>query len=193
MAEDIELQDFAEIALKIKPILETHDVPAEFHYSIISDIVFEFANSVDTKTGTSFHESIYALLEEQAEALNAGSVGRPLFTDLQIEFGNGEVAETNFPQTQLEDDEQLRLNLEFTLTLRDIDEIDEQIDVAPRFKKLMAAKQGIRELRILPGSEPDADAWTTVNKFEPSIDGVLDCIRAAMTTWDGKQNDQVDE
>ncbi|MDJ0712061.1 MAG: hypothetical protein QNJ14_16850 [Woeseiaceae bacterium] len=177
MSKDIQLQDFAEIALKIKPILVTHDVPAEYHYSIISDIVFEFAASVDTRTGTSFHESIYALLEDQVDALNAGAAEQHLFTDLQIEFGNGDVVETNFPHTQLEDDEQLRLNLEFTLSLRDIDEIDEEIDVTPRFKKLMTAKQGIRELRILPGTEPDADAWVLVSEFEPSIDGLMASIR----------------
>ena len=177
MAKDIELQDFAEIARKIKPILETHDVPAEYHYSIISDIVFEFANTVDEKTGTSFHESIYALLEDQAEALSEGSGISELFTDVQIEFGDGEVAETNFPHTQLDDDQQLRLNLEFTLTLRDIDEIDADIDVAPRFDKLMKDKQGIRELRVLPGTEPDADAWVSAKDVELSIDGLMICIR----------------
>ena len=180
MPNDIELQDFTAVALAIKPILDTHDVPEEYHYSIISDIVFEFANLVDTKTGTSFHEAIYALLEEHAEALSAAAAGQVLHTDLQIEFGDGKVFETNFPLSQLEDEAQLRLNLEFTLTLRDIDEIDDDIDVAPRFKKLLADKQGVRELRILPGSESDADAWTSVSDFEPSIDGLLDCIREVM-------------
>ena len=178
--KDIQLKDFAEIALKIKPILETHEVPAEFHYSIISDIVFEFANALDTRAGTSFHESIYALLDEHVDALSAGSTGQLAFTDLQIEFGNGEVAETNFPDTQLEDDEQLRLNLEFTLTLRDIDEIDKDVDVGPRFTMLMADKQGIRELRILPGTEPDADAWISVSDFEQSIEGLMACIRTTV-------------
>ena len=180
MAKDIDLQDFTEVAFAIKPILESHDVPPEYHYSIISDIVFEFANLVDTKTGTSFHESIYGLLEEHAETLSSGATGSESFTDLEIEFGNGEVVETNFPDTQLDDEAQLRLNLEFTLTLRDIDEIDEDIDTAPRFKRLLGDKQDIRELRILPGSEPDAAAWTTVVDFEPSIDGLLDSIRKVM-------------
>ena len=180
MAKDFDVQDFTEVAFAIKPILDSHDVPAEYHYSIISDIVFEFANLVDTKTGSSFHEAVYAVLEEQAEALNSGATGSEIFTDLRIQFGDGDVLETSFPLSQLKDEAQLRLNLEFTLTLRDIDEIDDDIDVAPRFRKLLAEKKGLRELRILPGSEPDADAWTTVADLEPSIDGLLDSIRKVM-------------
>ncbi len=177
MSKKITLEDFAELAHTIKPILESHDVPEEYHYSMISDVVFEFANLVDTKTGTSFHESIYGLLEEHAEKLSTGGAGRILVTEIEIEFGNGEILETNVPDTQLEDEAQMRLHLEFTLTLRDIDEIDEEIDIEPRFSKLIAGNKGIKELRILPGKEPDADAWVTVDKFEASMDGLIACIR----------------
>ncbi len=177
MAKDIQLQDFTEVALAIKPILETHNVPVEYHYSIISDIVFEFANLVDTKTGTSFHESIYALLEEQAEQLSAAGAGRIPVTDFEVEFGNGEILQANFPDTQLDDEAQLRLHLEFTLTLRDLDEIDEDIDVEQRFRNLVEKNKGIRELRILPGSEPDANAWVAIDEFDESVEGLLACIR----------------
>lgn len=177
MPKNIELQDFTEVAFAIKPILETHDVPEEYHYSIISDVVFEFANLLDDRTGTSFHESIYALLEEQAEKLSTAGTGRIPITELEIEFGNGDVLEANVPDTQFDDEAQLRLHLEFTLTLRDIDEIDEKIDVEPRFRKPMEARKGIRELRILPGKEPDGDAWVSVDGFDESIDGLIACVR----------------
>ena len=177
MSEKIELEDFAELAHTIKPILESHDVPEQYHYSIISDVIFEFANLVDTKTETSFHESIYGLLEDHAEKLSTAGAGRILVTELEIEFGNGEVLEANVPDTQLEDEAQMRLQLEFTLTLRDIDEIDEEIDIEPRFRKLIARNKGIKELRILPGKEPDADAWVSVDEFEESMDGLIACIR----------------
>ena len=85
MTKKIELQDFSQVAFAIKPILEAHDVPAEFHYSIISDVVFEIANLLDTKTGSSFHESIYALLDEQAEALSEAGPDRIPVTELEIE------------------------------------------------------------------------------------------------------------
>ena len=177
MARNIELQDFTEIAFAIKPILETHDIPEEYHYSIISDIVFEFANRLDTRTGTSFHESIYALLEEHAEKLSAAGPGRILITELEIEFSNGDVLEANVPDTQLDDEAQLRLHLEFTLTIRDLDEIDAEIDVDGRFKKLVADRKGIRTLRILPGKEPDASAWVIVDEFDESMDGLVACLR----------------
>jgi len=179
MGNDIELQDFTAVALAIKPILESHDVPAEYHYSIISDIVFEFANLVDTKTGTDFHESIYALLEEQAEALSKAEPDRIPVTELEIEFANGKVLEASFPDTQLEDEAQLRLHLEFTLTIRDIDEIDKEIDAAPRFRELVTKNKGVRELRILPGKETDGDAWVSVEEFDESLDGLIACVRRA--------------
>ena len=71
----------------------------------------------------------------------------------------------------------MRLHLEFTLTLRDIDEIDKDIDVARRFSELIASKKGVRELRILPGKEPDATAWVTVDTFDESMDGLIACVR----------------
>ncbi len=177
MSEKIRLEDFAGLAYTIKPILESHDVPEQYHYSIISDVIFEFANLVDTKTGTSFHESIYALLEEQAEALSAAGAARIPVTELEIEFGNGDILEANVPDSQLEDEAQMRLHLEFTLTLRDIDEIDKEIDVARRFTELIASKKGVRELRVLPGKEPDANAWVTVDTFEASMDGLIASVR----------------
>ncbi len=177
MAKNIELQDFTEIAFTIKPILETHDVPEEYHYSIISDIVFEFAHLLDTKTETSFHESIYGLLEEHAEKLSTAGPGRIPITELGIEFGNGDVLEANVPDTQFDDEAQLRLHLEFTLTIRDLDEIDEEIDVERRFKDLVSGKKGIRKLRILPGKEPDASAWVSVDEFDESMDGMIACLR----------------
>ncbi len=177
MKGTIEPADFVELAQSIKPILEAHEVPDQFHYSIISDIVFEFANLVDTKTGTSFHESIYALLEEQVDALSETGPDRIPITEIEIEFNNGEILEANVPDTQLEDEAQMRLHLEFTLTLRDIDEIDERIDVEPRFRELIAGRRGVKELRILPGKEPDGDAWVTVDKFDESMEGLIACIR----------------
>ncbi len=177
MAKDIDLQDFTDVAFAIKPILESHDVPEQYHFSIISDVVFEFANLVDTKTGTNFHESIYGLLDEHVEKLSTAGPERILVTDLEIEFGNGEILETNVPDTQLEDEAQMRLHLEFTLALRDIDEIDKDIDVARRFSELIASKKGVRELRILPGKEPDANAWVTVDTIDESMDGLIACIR----------------
>ncbi|MDJ0792734.1 MAG: hypothetical protein QNI98_00715 [Woeseiaceae bacterium] len=177
MSEKIRLEDFAALANTIKPILENHDIPEQYHYSIISDVIFEFANLVDTKTGTSFHESIYALLEEQAEALSTAGAARIPVTEVEIEFGNGDILEANVPDTQLEDETQMRLQLEFTLTLRDIDEIDKDIDVARRFSDMIASKKGVRELRILPGKEPDANAWVTVDAFEESMDELIACVR----------------
>ena len=177
MSEKISLEDFAAFAHTIKPILESHDVPGEYHYSIISDIVFEFANLVDTKTGSDFHESIYALLDKEVEALSKAGPDRIPVTELEIEFANGKVLEASFPDTQLEDDAQLRLHLEFTLAIRDIDEIDRDIDAEPRFSKLVTKNKGIRALRILPGKEPDADAWVSVDDFDESLDGLIACVR----------------
>ena len=177
MTKNIELQDFTEIAFAIKPILEAHDVPEEYHYSIISDIVFEFANLLDTKTETSFHESIYALLEEHAEKLSTAGPGRIRITEVELVVGNGDVLEANVPDTQFDDEAQLRLHLEFTLTIRDLDEIDEEIDVERRFRNLVSDKKGIRKLRILPGKEPDASAWVSVDEFDESMDGLVACLR----------------
>ena len=69
------------------------------------------------------------------------------------------------------------MHLEFTLTIRDLDEIDKEIDVEGRFRDLIADRKGIRELRILPGKQPDPGAWVSVDKIDESMDGLIACLR----------------
>ena len=70
MSPKIKIEDFGELAFELKPLLETHGVPEDLHYSLISDTLFTFANFLDEKTGTNFHEQIYSFLDDYAEKLN---------------------------------------------------------------------------------------------------------------------------
>ena len=190
MNEKIKIDDFVELAFALKPALTTHDVPDELHYSLISDIVFSFASFLDDRTGTAFHEQIYSLLEEHAEQLGETQPGDYLIAEIDILFDKGRKCEMNLLKSGLENSENLRLILEITLEIRDLDEIDQAIDVDSRFLKLLKKKKGIKALRFNSAENLEKEDWLEVplahsefGDFAQSLDGIEQCIRKVSKQW----------
>lgn len=188
MKNKIKSEDFYQLALALKPTLVTHGVPVELHYSLISDIMFEFANFVDEKSGSSFHEGLFALLAEHAEELSS-DIKRTdwLVAELEVLFGKGKKVETNIHKSYLENREYLKLHMEISLGARDISEIDKNIDADARFAALLKKKNGIRALRFKAAR---SGAWLEVplngtgsGDYNQSVDGICGCIIAVTKQW----------
>lgn len=188
--KELELTDVLELAYSIKPILQKHDVDPELHFSIIDDIAFEVSNMIDDKMGTCIHENIIPAMESIALDFSRDRPTDFCVAFLEIIMGKGKKFEANILKGQLDSEERLAENIEMALYIRDIDEIDKNIDIEGRFKKLIDKKKGIKELRFQHVRDMDADKWLSVNlsesdygAFEESIDGIKQCIHAVLDSW----------
>lgn len=190
MSTKIKIDDFGELAFELKPLLETHGVPEEHYYSLISDTLFTFANFLDEKTGTNFHEQIYPLLDSYAEKLNEPQAGDYLVAEIDILFKKGRKCEMNLLKSHLDNSEHLQLILETSLEIRDIDEVDKAIDVDSRFLNLLKKKRGIKCLKFNSARNLDEENWFEVplagsdyGEFEQSLAGIEKCVREVVKQW----------
>jgi len=189
MEKEIKLTDFGELALELKPTLETHGVPEKFHYSLISDVLFTFANFLDEKNGTDFHEQIYPLMDELAEKLSAPQLGDFQVAEVIFEFEKGRKV-MNLLKSQLDHPEILQFDLEFNLGLRGLDEIDNEIDADARFLKLLKTKRRVKSLKFNSAKNYTNEDWISVSleeseygSFEQSLSGIQQCIREVVKQW----------
>jgi hypothetical protein len=106
MTSKITLQDFRELAASLKPTLVSHEVPINLQDSLLSDVVFQFASFIDEKTGSSFHESIYDLLEERSAADDGFT--DYLAAELEILFVAGRRCRANLLHSMLLNPDALR-------------------------------------------------------------------------------------
>ena len=191
MRDKFATSDFIALAKKLKPILDTHNIPSELHFSIISDVVFECANVVDEKTGSSFHEEIYGALESVAEqlAVDAGGDHCVAFMDLVTTKNNK--FELNILKSMLENADDLVMGLEVTLELRELDELDKVIDIDRRLKAFNKKTGGIKSLRFQTMENMDTDTWIEVplkdsayGSFSNDVAGISECIRTVVASWE---------
>ena len=190
MTAKLEIDDFVELAFALKHALTAHEVPDKLHYSLISDNVFSFASFLDEKIGTSFHEQIYSLLDEHAEQLSGTLAGDYLIAELEILFEKGRKREMNLLKSHVDNSEHLLFDLEMTLEIRDLDEIDEVIDVNARFIKLLKKRKGIKAIKFNSAENLEKADWLEVplaesefGNFEQSLDGIEMCIREVTKKW----------
>ena len=190
MTNKIKIADFEDLALALKPSLDTHGVPKELHYSIISDALFSFASFLDEKSGTNFHEDIFAVLDNYVEKLGESAIGDFLVAEIDIVFEKGRKAEVNLLKSHLDNNESLQFALEIELELRDLDEIDEEIDADSRFIKLIKKKKGIKLLKFNSAEDLENENWFDVSlkgsefgRFEQSLSGLKKCIREVANQW----------
>ena len=191
MSDKFEISDFIELARKIKPILDTHDVPPELHFSIISDTVFEYANLIDEKTGSSFHEEIYAAIESVAEQLAVEASGDYCVAFMDLVTAKNKKFELNILKSMLENADNLVMGLEVTLELRELEELDKVIDIDKRLKVFNKKTGGIKSLRFQTMENMDSDTWidvplndSTYGSFSNDIAGISDCIRTVVSSWE---------
>ena len=137
-----EESDLMELASSVKSAIELHEVNPKLQDSLLSDVLFQVANLIDEKQGSSFHEEIFELLDNFVP-----SQSDYLVCDLDIYLQNGECLETNVLKSDIEILDSLILNLEVLLELRDISEIDDIIDIDERFKGINIDKLFFKPLK----------------------------------------------
>lgn len=191
MSDKFETSDFIALATKIKPILDAHDVPSELHFSIISDVVFEYANVIDEKTGSSFHEEIYSALESVAEQLAVEPGGDYCVAFMDLVTAKSQKFELNVLKSMLENADDLVMGLEVTLELRELEELDKVIDIDKRLKAFNKKTGGIESLRFQSMENMDTDTWIEVplkdsayGTFSNDVAGISECIRTVVASWE---------
>ena len=191
MSNKFETSDFIALAKKIKPILETHDVPSELHFSIISDVVFEYANVIDEKTGSSFHEEIYSALDSVAEQLAINARGDYCVAFMDLVASGKNKFELNILKSMLENADDLVMGLEVTLELRELDELEKVIDIDRRLTAFNKKTGGIKLLRFQSMENMDTDTWIEVplkdsayGSFSNDVAGISECIRTVVASWE---------
>lgn len=173
------------LAFSTKEILNLHEVEPEIHQSIISDVLFEFANLLDEKQGSNFHEEIYSLIDSISEDLNDNSNSDCCVCFLQIIMEHGKRYETNVLKSELENSESMLLNIEMTMNLRKYEEMDSEIDIEKRLRASCSKKGKIDKLRFQELKDMDTDVWLELyleenefGKFDNTVSGVISCIRS---------------
>jgi len=160
--------DLLDLASSLKGSLEMHDVKSEVQNSLLSDILFQVANLIDEKQGSSLHEEVFGLLEGFTPQLSDY-----LICELDIKYGD-EILESNVLKSNLELTEGLLLNLEILLELRDISEIDDDIDTNSKFKG-----SKISELTFKPLDGPNE---THTEQFS-SLQQLVSFITKVASKW----------
>ncbi len=190
MSDKFEIQDFKDLVISLKPSLETHDVPGEMHFSLLSDIAFHVANLVDEKTGSNFHEVIDGLMDDISEEISSGACSDYCVAFLELVTEKGKKHETNVLKSMLEIDEAMVSNIEFVLELRDILEIDEEIDIDKRLKSHDRKHGKVTILRFQKLSDMNTDIWEEVilkessyGKYESNVSGIKNCIHSVVEKW----------
>jgi hypothetical protein len=181
---------FAELAQTLRPVVAGHGVSSKRRDSLIEDLMFHVANFVDERTGSSFHESIFAILREQAAAPGPASTSDRLVAEARIEFQKGRSVELNILRSSLRKPALLRLNVEIALGVRDVTEIRKRIDTEARFAKVTRSRGRITTLAFKPAA-PHGGKWQKVRlsasrygAFAHDIDGLLACMRTVSAQWD---------
>ena len=191
MTTQIVLEDFLRLALRLRDTAVTHNVSEEHRASLIGDVVFQFASFLDERQGSSFHESIYGLLEDHEDALSQEpKPAKAFIAQLEITFGKGRKKEVNILSGNLKNMQFLQETVEFTLGLRSLDELYSKIDSEARFTQLMSKKNGIKELRFNSAESIDTPSWIVVplegsqyGTFEQSLSGLCKCIFRVVKRW----------
>ena len=114
----------------LKSTIELHEVSPEIQDSLLSDILFHVAYMIDEKQGSALHENVFEMLEEFSPLPKDN-----LVCELVVRLGRKKL-ETNILKSNIEVPRSMQLNLEILLGLRDISEIDDNIDTESKFKKV---------------------------------------------------------
>ena len=125
---EFEEKDLMELASSIQSVIELHDVEPKLQDSLLSDVLFQVASLIDQKQGSNLHEGIFDLLDNIEP-----TVSDYLVCELDIHLDNGERLETNVLKSNIDILDGLILDLEILLELRDISELDDEIDIDARF------------------------------------------------------------
>lgn len=127
----IQTKDILALSQTIKETLEINEVEPSIKESLLDDILFKFSAFIDEYQNTNIHESILEELENYIPPK-----GDYLVCELFIELESRETLESNILLSDIENDGCLRLNLEVLLGLRDISEINAEVDCESKFKEI---------------------------------------------------------
>ena len=139
---EFEEKDLMELASSIQSVIELHDVEPKLQDSLLSDVLFQVASLIDQKQGSNLHEGIFDLLDNIEP-----TVSDYLVCELDIHLDNGERLETNVLKSNIDILDGLILDLEILLELRDISELDDEIDIDARFNGARISKLCFKPLK----------------------------------------------
>ena len=190
MTKIFKITDFENLAVNIRSSLVKHEIPDELHYSIISDVLFDFAAYIDEKTNDNLHEVIDSYLEDHTEKILSDEQEDYLLADIEIIFEKGRKIKTNVLFSCLKNKEYGKLVLEVAVGVRDISELDKDVDIDSRFEKLMKKKEGVVSVNFQPLKDLDTKNWLSIplvgseyGDFEQSIDGIFNLICKVAKQW----------
>lgn len=158
-------KDLLELASSLKSTIELHEVKLEIQDSLLSDILFHVAQMIDEKQGSTLHERVFGILEDFAPPPRDY-----LVCELNVKLGRKKL-ETNILRSNIENPASLQLNLEVLLGLRDISEIENDIDIEAKFEKVK-----ISELVFMA---PDGTKESHSERFDNFIDFVNYIVNVA--------------
>jgi hypothetical protein len=184
------IEDFEELAVGVKASLDNHDIPKDLQFSLISEILFNFSAFIDERVDSNLHEIIDSFLDEKSEVILANNRQDYLLADVEIIFNKGRKIETNILYSALSNRDYNILVLEVAFGIRDIDELDDVIDIEPRLKKLLKKKEGISIIKFQPLKDLGSKKWLSVplkgseyGDFEQNIEGVYELMCAVAKQW----------
>ena len=182
MKNKFNIEDFNQLVVEIKDTLETHNINETLHHSIISSVLFNVAVFIDEKTENHLHEFITSYIEEKYDSIieDSQKFELKLEGELKIKYENGTSSRTTLLTPHLKCIEELIFELEMMTNLRDIPEIDKDIDMEERYESIIRKKrQGIKFIHLnkIEGKSIDFPFnQETCDEFEDSIEGLAKCI-----------------
>ena len=91
----------------------------------------------------------------------------------------------------LENADNLTMGLEFTLELRELDELDKVINIEKRLASFNKKTGGIQLLRFQSMENMDTNIWVEVplkdsvyGSFSNDVAGISECIRTVVASWE---------
>lgn len=164
----IKQNDLTALAATLKSVIEEHGIDVELQDSLLSDVLFHVASLIDEKQGSSFHESVFSLLEDVPSL-----VSDYLLCELKVKLERKKI-EINVLNSNLTMPESLQLNLELMLGLRTLAEMNAKVDVNEKFKAI-----NITELTFKP---LDGNEESYAETFD-SIGGLVKFILKTAAKW----------
>lgn len=144
----------------MRGVLEEHEIDDAKHYSILSDILFQFSYFLDQHQDSYLHEEIDSYMLDTKEFISGEQNEIVMLGELEIVFGNKRKFTTNIMNIDLIDKRYLLDNLIGLLRLEDIGDNLNTIELDEKFKVLVIEKrEGIYALRFRKLEDLSNDNW----------------------------------
>jgi hypothetical protein len=174
-------KDLGRLYARFTDILATHKVAVKWRHSIVSDILFELAVLQDEPKGGDLHERILGLIDK----LNANDfrVQDGRLCSVRFVTQDGRTFELNLLQSHLDGRNDLTLDLEMALGVRELHEIGRKVDTNIRFAKKFASGKSIKQITLFDCIKPLKPTQVDISKSKHAeIGSRIDKLKAFLLT-----------